>query len=397
MKPIIIIGAGLSGLACAVSLFRAGKPVLVLEKRPKVGGRVYTQETPSGFLVDEGFQVLLSSYPELSQFVELRDLELRPFNSGALIFTGLGLELLANPFRHPLHSFSTLKFSGASISDKALVIKLMAKVLLEKASDQMGSQTTLDFLVNFGFSRRFIEDFWKPFLTGVYLDSDLSVGSHFFKFLMKCFAWGEVTLPEKGMNQLPQEMAKQLPSESLRLNAAVKTWEKEKVFLESGETIEGSNVVCAFDPKTKEPEKKKHFRSATTYYFTSSLLCSLGWEKWLVLVPPRFGFSISHLVLVSSVAPSYSPSGQALLSVTVTGEKQSSESQVIQEVEQVAGKKLDLKLVATTKVPYALPILSSETPGFENQNGVWFCGDRFTSPSINGALRSGRLLAEAIL
>lgn len=397
MKPTVIIGAGLSGLACALTLSRAKKRVLLLERRDSVGGRVYTQKTSSGFLVDEGFQVLLSSYPELPRMVSLEELKLKPFNSGALIFNGQSLELLANPFRHPLKSFETLKFSSASVRDKVLVVKLMTRVLLKGPKDKIGSQTTLEYLTNFGFSQRFIENFWIPFLKGVYLDPSLSLGSGFFEFLMNCFAWGEVTLPEGGMNELPQAMAKQLPPDSVRLNVVVKSWDPEKVILENGETIEADAVVCAFDPKLQEKKKEPFFRRATTFYFTSSALLSLGWEKWLILVPPRLGFSISHLALISSVAAGYSKRGEALLSVTLVGEKQCSVPDVIKEVEKIAGRALTLNHVATTDVPYALPILENEPQGYEMQNGLWFCGDRFASPSINGALRSGRLVAEAIL
>lgn len=39
MIDSIIVGAGLSGLSCAVELVDKGKKVLVLESRPVVGGR----------------------------------------------------------------------------------------------------------------------------------------------------------------------------------------------------------------------------------------------------------------------------------------------------------------------------------------------------------------------
>lgn len=397
MKPIIVIGAGLSGLSCALTLFRAGKKVLLLEKKEKVGGRVDTKNTPTGFLVDEGFQVLLSSYPELSHFVDLKGLKLQPFNSGALIFNGQGLDLLANPFRHPLKAFQTLTFPSASLKDKTLVVKLMAQVLLDKPRDQMGTQTTLEFLKQFGFSERFIEDFWTPFLTGVYLDPSLSVGSGFFRFLMHCFAWGEVTLPKAGMNQLPQAISDQLPKDSIRLGVQIKSWEAHQVVLQSGEVIEASQVVCAFDPNITSSSNRGLFRKATSFYFTSPALAQLGWEKWLILIPPRFGFSISHLALVSSVAGGYSKGRHTLLSATVVGEKLGAETQVKAEIEKIAGRELQLTHVATTEVPFALPVLKGEPLGYEKQSGIWWCGDRFSSPSINGALRSGRLAAEAIL
>ena len=52
----IVVGAGLSGLACAETLVQNSKSVLVLESSEVPGGRVATA-TISGFRVDRGFQV----------------------------------------------------------------------------------------------------------------------------------------------------------------------------------------------------------------------------------------------------------------------------------------------------------------------------------------------------
>jgi len=48
----IIIGAGHNGLVAAAYLAKQGKKVLVLERRPFVGGSVVTESFGEGFIVD---------------------------------------------------------------------------------------------------------------------------------------------------------------------------------------------------------------------------------------------------------------------------------------------------------------------------------------------------------
>lgn len=398
MKPIVILGAGLAGLSCAVHLTKRGKKVLVLEEKNTVGGRVSTHRTDQGFLVDEGFQVLLSSYPELSHVVSIQSLKLKPFHSGALIFDGTKLQLLANPLRHPQDSFKTICNPIANLKDKVLVLKLMLGAQKFREDAPLGDKSTLQFLIDFGFSEKFIEFFWRPFLAGVYLDTNLSLGSSYFQFLVRCFGWGAVSLPSDGMVQLPIQIAAALPQGSLRFNTRAKTWSSNEVVLESGEKIEASQVVCAFDSTPTQNEKNtENFRRVVTHYFTSSELDTLGWDKWLVLVPQKLGLHISHLALLSSVSPKYGSEGKPLLSVSVVQGKNSDLETIKKEVERVAGKSLQLEWVTTTEVHKALPVIRGETKGIEMCGGVYYCGDRWASPSINGALRSGRLAAERIL
>ena len=103
------------------------------------------------------------------------------------------------------------------------------------------------------------------------------------------------------------------------------------------------------------------------------------------------------MALLSSVAETYGSDGAPLLSVSIVGEEKVSLESVKKEIEKVAGKPLELELVGTTEVRKALPIIQKETKGIETCAGVLYCGDRWASPSINGALRSGRLAAETII
>jgi monoamine oxidase len=55
---VVVVGAGLSGLAAARNLTRAGKLVAVLEGRDRVGGRAYTEPSNGGSWIDMGAQFI---------------------------------------------------------------------------------------------------------------------------------------------------------------------------------------------------------------------------------------------------------------------------------------------------------------------------------------------------
>ena len=103
MPDVIVVGAGVAGLCCARELHAAGLDVLVLERGDGAGGRVRTDEV-DGFLLDRGFQVLLTAYPEARRVLDYERLGLRPFESGALIRADGRFARLADPFRHPLRA-----------------------------------------------------------------------------------------------------------------------------------------------------------------------------------------------------------------------------------------------------------------------------------------------------
>ena len=69
---VIIIGAGHNGLVTAAYLARAGRRVLVLERRDRVGGACVTEEVWPGFKVSTAAYVNSLLRPEI-----IRDLELK--------------------------------------------------------------------------------------------------------------------------------------------------------------------------------------------------------------------------------------------------------------------------------------------------------------------------------
>src|SRR5687768_12957757 len=99
-KPVVIIGAGIAGLTCAFYLQQRQIPYILLEAGEDVGGRLWTDKV-DGFLLDKGFQVFLTSYPEARQVLDYDSLQLKAFRSGALISQNTRFIKLLNPLKEP--------------------------------------------------------------------------------------------------------------------------------------------------------------------------------------------------------------------------------------------------------------------------------------------------------
>src|SRR4030081_3160333 len=94
----IIIGAGHNGLVTACYLARAGKKVLVLERRHLVGGACVTEETFPGFKVSTAAYVNSLFRPEIIRDLRLADYgfavlernpsSFSPFADGRHLFLG---------------------------------------------------------------------------------------------------------------------------------------------------------------------------------------------------------------------------------------------------------------------------------------------------------------------
>lgn len=399
--PVVIVGAGMAGLNAAAILARAGIRVLVVERNSNIGGRVQTAIF-EGYQLDHGFQVLLTAYPEAQKNLFLTGLRLRSFQPGALIFGAGGAKTsLWDPTRNHKKWWATITSNAATLRDKLLIFKLKQELLRKTPAEifELPETSTLDYLKAYGFSNKIITNFFKPFYAGIFLEPNLDTSCRMFAFVFKMFGEGNATVPEKGMQEIPKQLAAQLPPESLQLNTEV---------IEMGagyvKTAHQTIMAAAVIDATSKPNEHV-WHPTTTLYFEAS--ASPLNEPTIALINDPSKCS-NNIAVLTDVAVHYGPNnGKALLAVSVVDASrvpphQKMETAVEGELRNLFPHIKEWRFLKAYEIQRALPKLNSlqfqlAASNMPQANGVYACGDALLYGSLNAALASGRQVAEAVL
>lgn len=427
-SPVIIIGAGMAGLTCAVYLKQAGVNALLLDAADGVGGRVRT-DIVNGFRLDRGFQILLTAYPETQRLLNYDALDLKRFRSGALIRNPAAngpanWMTFLNPFKEPFSVFQTLTSPVGTLGDKLRIFELMRRTQ-ELPIDELFQQTpttSLALLHRMGFSDRIIEQFFRPFFGGVFLEDALTTSSNFLEFCFRMFFLGDAAVPALGMSAIPEQLSGRLSPEQIRLSSTVRHVDGHSVVLDSGETLSGDAVVLAVDAAQaamllkKEVLDEQSFNHTTCTYFSASKSPDSIPAKNLLMLSPHRSSAVHNLAVMSDIAPDYVPADRSsdgsgsktLISVSTQGLVTVDEAALTERIrleltdwfgpevrtwQHLRTYHLPQALPAYNPLPdtrdWAKPLRLTET--------LYQCGDQTAYPSLNAAMQTGREVAEMIL
>jgi phytoene dehydrogenase-like protein len=374
-----------------------------------VGGRVRT-DTVDGFLLDRGFQVLLTAYPEARRVLDFAALDLRPFYPGALVHTGGRFHRVADPWRHPFDAVGALFSPVGTIADKARIASLRHHVTAGTWDElaERPERTTLEVLRRAGLSNAIIGRFFRPFIGGVLVSRDLGASSRMFEFVFRAFALGDACLPARGMRAIPDQLHAALPSEAVRVGARVERVEDEAVVLSGGERVAARAVVVA----TEGPEAAR-LAGLTRVPAGRGLSCLYFAADKAPLREPILALDgdgegpVNNVVVHSAVAPTYAPPGAALVSATVLGRAETHDATLEASVRAQLGRWFGggvrrWRHLRTYHIPFAQPdqappALTPWRRDVRVRPGLYICGDHVDNASINGAMESGRRAAEAVL
>ena len=406
---VLIIGGGLAGLSCANTLSQSGVSNLIVEADNDVGGRARTDNI-DGFLLDRGFQVFSTAYPEAKRALDYAALKLHKFYSGALIRFNGKFHCVSDPFRHPFHAIPSLFNPIGTIIDKFRVASWRSHVLSGLPQDifKRPETSTLDHLQSMGFSQKILDRFFRPFLGGVFLDQELTTSSRMADFVFRMFASGDIALPESGIGALSQQLARNLQPEQIRTGAKVVKVAGATVTLQSGESLGAKRIVIATEECAAATFAHyislRPSRQTTCVYFTADEPPLQG--PFLHLNGERTGVINSACVL-TEVCPSYAPPGKHLISVTIREKATHVQGNIedavrSQCIEWYGTLVKNWQHLRTYRLPQAQP---NQSPPFSLapqtssrvSEGQYICGDHCSTATFDGAIGSGRRAAEEII
>jgi len=349
---VVIVGGGISGLAAAITAAEAfkkkgeDKQIVLLEANSKCGGRVTSETTKDGFVLDEGFAVFIEEYPAVKKLLNYKALELKRFLPGAFVkLKGRkSLARVADPLRNPEDIFDSVLSPIGTLIDKVKVLPLVFNVRLSSidsifSEPETDTQTAL--VERWGFSNNFINTFLKPFLEGIYLAPLPEQSSRMFSFVFKMFSDGSATLPKGGMVAVTNQLVAKADSLGVQILTdtpvtKITPREEEADFILQGtgndeRCYKTSSVVVAtdgqiakkiisnikgFESLKKEPDQTQRSVGCLYYGFEGPAPVE---EPILVLngMTKENDDPVNNVCFPSVVNEGYAPEGYNLCSVTV--------------------------------------------------------------------------------
>jgi protoporphyrinogen oxidase len=369
----------------AIQLQKAGREVVLLEAAERAGGRVQS-DSIDGFTCDRGFQLINAKYPELVTLKVLDKLDFKFADRAINVAIDEELHRLGDPRRYP---FAAFDLATGSVFEKLAV----TRAILGKPK---ADQSIAEYLVSAGLGKTF-DRALRPFLRGVYLTDLSNVSADTGLEIIKTFIGGKPGLPSGGVGALSKSMANEI--NDLRLGVTVNSIKPGLVATSEGH-ISANEIIVATDSTTSaqllDQTSVTKLAGCTTWYHSAP---KAPVSHGQLIVDGQNRGAVINTLVISNFIPEYAPTGKNLVSSTT--DVGVTESEVRRHLATLYNcDNRDWELIAKYEIPAALPIGSKRiTQPIESRirEGIYLAGDGQVGPSQNGALKSGRLAAMAVL
>jgi phytoene dehydrogenase-like protein len=357
-----------------------------------------------GFLVDRGFQVLLTAYPELDRQLDRAALRLRAFEPGALVRIGDRFHAVGDPFRRPGRLLSTAMAPVGTPLDKLRLLSLRRRLRAATVPQLLRGQDvdTAVALRDERFGSTMVDRFFRPLVGGIQLDPDLTASRRMFDTIFRTLSEGDAAVPAAGMGAIPRQMAARLDPRTIHLNRPASRVEPGRVTLEGDEVISADRIVVA----TEGPAASQLLglrpvgsRPATCVWFAVDRPPT---DSRLIVLDGNGTGPALNVAVMSNVAPEYAPEGSALVAAACPGVADAGiEPAVRRQLRGWWGTPVDgWRHLRTHVIAHGQP---DQRPPFSPKqrvslgDGLFVCGDHRDTASIQGAMYSGRRCGTAVV
>ncbi|MEU6896258.1 FAD-dependent oxidoreductase [Streptomyces sp. NPDC046557] len=392
---VVIVGAGVSGLAAAHHLIAQGVTVTVLESADDPGGRMAT-ESVDGFRVDRVGQLLNTAYTEPARTPGLEALTLRTFAPGVLVHGADGRRQRAGALT-PARALA-----GGSL-DQARLSAALARLAAQPEERLLArpERTAHAALTSRGLPPRTLAGVVRPLLATLLRDPELTTSSRVADLALRGFARGRFAVPEGGAATLPTLLAAALPPGTVRTGVRVRSVATNLVTTErhgefgcrSAVLATGARAAAELLPGLRVPD----FHEVTVLHHATPT--ALPWDGSLLLdTDPKW--PVAHTTVMSAVDPTRAPAGRGLVTTTVHGPPPPVRTVASRLARLYDTSTRDWELLAVHHTPEAVPAMP---PPYDLRRpvrvlaGLYVCGDHRDSNTVDGALHSARRAAAAVL